>query len=205
MDPATTALVLLGFQRDFFAADGLLHEVIDDVGDEVLTRTLALLTGLAGSPVLLVSTPIVFTPSYEELVDPVGVLRLIQERRAFQSGEPGAETLPELAPFEHVIVELPGKRGLDAFTDTELDALLRSRGVNDVVLAGGHVDLHRLHGARRARAGLPRVGAERLLRLAQRLRAPILLRGDLPALRRAAGVRRTAQPARRLHCSHGLT
>jgi nicotinamidase-related amidase len=136
MDPATTALVLLGFQRDFFAADGVLHEVIDDVGDEVLTRTLALLTGLAGSPVLLVSTPIVFTPSYEELVDPVGVLRLIQERRAFQSGEPGAETLPELAPFEHAIVELPGKRGLDAFTDTELDALLRSRGVNDVVLAG---------------------------------------------------------------------
>jgi nicotinamidase-related amidase len=136
MNPATAALVLLGFQRDLFAPDGGLREVIDEVADRVLSRTLALLTGLAGSPVLLVSTPIVFTPSYEELVDPVGVLRLTQERRAFQSGEPGAGTLRELAPFERAIVELPGKRGLDAFTDTVLDALLRSRGVNDVVLAG---------------------------------------------------------------------
>ncbi len=136
MNPSTTALVLVGFQRDYFAADGALHDVIAPVAADVLASTLGVLRAVSGTPVHVVSTPILFTSSYEELVDPVGVLRLVRDRRAFQSGEPGSQVIPELAPFARDVLELPGKRGLNAFSDTDLDAALRARGVEDVVLAG---------------------------------------------------------------------
>lgn len=136
MRSSTTAVLLVGFQCDYFARSGVLHDVIEDTAGDVLSATVALLHGTSGSDVLLVSTPIVFTRDYEELVDPVGVLRLVQERRAFQRGEPGSACIGELAAFSDRIVELPGKRGLNAFTDTELDHVLRTRGVEDVVIAG---------------------------------------------------------------------
>lgn len=136
MRSSTTAVVLVGFQRDYFDRSGVLHDVIADCAAAVLASTLSLLRATEGTDVLLVSTPIVFTPHYEELVDPVGVLRLVRERRAFQRGETGSEPIPELAPFAHRILELPGKRGLNAFTETRLDAALRARGIEDVVFAG---------------------------------------------------------------------
>lgn len=136
MDRRSTAVVLVGFQCDYFAPHGAVADVVAETAPDVLHRTLELLRAVAGTPVLLVSTPIVFTSEYEELVDPVGVLHLVQQRRAFQSGAPGSRSIPELAPFRRQIVELPGKRGLNAFTDTGLDDLLRAHGVVDVVLAG---------------------------------------------------------------------
>ncbi len=143
MDPSTTALVLVGFQRDYFTEDGGLHDVIADflAAHQVLPNTLALVRELATTPVLMVSTPVVFTETYEELVDPVGVLALIEERRAFQRGQRGSEPIAELAAFHDSIVEVPGKRGFNAFANTELDEVLHRRGVTDVVLAGAITSL----------------------------------------------------------------
>ncbi len=138
MLPSTTAVVLIGYQRDYFAVDGALHDVIATFSraHRTLPNTLDLLERVAHAPLLLVATPIVFTENYEEIADPVGVLHLVKERRAFQAGQPGAQPIPELAAFADVITEIPGKRGLNAFSNTSLDQLLRERGVIDVVLAG---------------------------------------------------------------------
>jgi nicotinamidase-related amidase len=136
MDPSTTAVVLVGFQRDYFDISGVLHDVVADSAANVLSNTLGLLRATSDTEVLIVSTPIVFTAEYEELVEPVGVLRLVQQRRAFQHGQPGCQPIRELEPFAHRIVELTGKRGLNAFSETSLETALRDRGVVDVVLAG---------------------------------------------------------------------
>ncbi len=138
MDSRDTALILIGFQNDYFAPDGVLHDAIEAPAAVIgtLRNTVRLVEQLIPTPVLIISTPIIFTPDYRELVDPVGILRTIKEMGAFSAASRGADTVPELGRFGERIIEVPGKRGLNAFSNTELDNVLRSRGVREVVLAG---------------------------------------------------------------------
>lgn len=138
MIPEKTALILIGFQNEYFSPDGSLHGVIEESAQEtdILANTLNLIEGLLPTPVTIISTPIVFTRSYSELVNPVGILKTIREKGAFRMGTSGSATIPELQRFGDRILEVPGKRGLNAFSNTKLDAILQKRGINHVVLAG---------------------------------------------------------------------
>jgi len=138
MDPQHTALVLIGYQNDYFAADGILHQVIEESSrvTGTLANTVDLLERLYASSVIVVDTPIVFTPDYSELTEPVGILKTVKEMGAFKAGTPGAETIPELRRFGERILEVPGKRGLNAFSNTDLESLFHQRGITHVVLAG---------------------------------------------------------------------
>ncbi|MBC8873555.1 MAG: cysteine hydrolase family protein [Planctomycetes bacterium] len=138
MDASTTALVMIGYQNDYFAPDGVLREAIEDAQQVAAIRqnTVELVAWLSSTPTLMVTTPIVFTPDYSELKEPVGILKAVKEVGAFKAGTSGAETIPELRRFGKRILEVPGKRGLNAFSNTELDAVLQGRGISDVVLAG---------------------------------------------------------------------
>ena len=57
------------------------------------------------------------------------------DTNSFVKGAWGAEIVEDVAPEEGDIV-LEGKRGLDAFASTNLDFILRSKGVQTVALAG---------------------------------------------------------------------
>ena len=54
---------------------------------------------------------------------------------AFVKGEWGAEIVDEMTPQEGDIV-VEGKRGLDAFATTNLDFILRARGITTIALGG---------------------------------------------------------------------
>jgi nicotinamidase-related amidase len=138
MDPKHTALVLIGYQNDYFAADGILHQVIEESSrvTGTLANTIDLVKHLQSTPLLVVTTPIVFTPDYSELLEPVGILKTVKEMKAFRAGTKGAETIPELRRLGERILEVPGKRGLNAFSNTDLDNLFHQRGITNVVLAG---------------------------------------------------------------------
>ena len=138
MYPENTALLLIGFQNDYFASDGVLHGVIEASAKAVRTveNTTYLLQVLADTEVLVISTPICFTPNYEELVEPVGILKTIKDVGAFQAGSKGFECIQELLPCRDKILEIPGKRGFNAFTNTELDQILQQRNITNLVLAG---------------------------------------------------------------------
>lgn len=136
MDPKSTALVLIGYQNDYFAEDGVLHAVIEESTKNVLANTLAMIEALKDSDVLIVTTPIIFTPDYSELVEPVGILKIIKEAGAFRSRTTGVKTIPEILEFGDRIVEVPGKRGFDAFADTGLDNILKAHKITDIALAG---------------------------------------------------------------------
>lgn len=137
-DLSKSALLLIGFQNDYFAQDGILHAVVEESSrvSGVLENTLDLLRRRGEDFGLVVSTPIHFTPTYEELTDPVGILKTIKEVGAFKAGSRGAETIAEFQPFAELIQELPGKRGLNAFSNTALETLLRSQGIEEIILAG---------------------------------------------------------------------
>ena len=85
---------------------------------------------------MVVNTPIHFTSDYSELAKPIGILKVIKDVGAFKQGTFGAEVIPQLSKFDDFITIIPGKRGLNAFSNTELAKLLHDKGITDVVFAG---------------------------------------------------------------------
>jgi len=138
MDPEQTAMVLIGYQNDYFAADGVLRSAIEESArvTDNLANIVDFIERVRATSVLLVNTPIVFTPDYSELVEPVGILKTVKEAGAFKAGTKGVETIPELRRFGERIMEVPGKRGLNAFSNTALDTLFQKHAISNVVLAG---------------------------------------------------------------------
>lgn len=138
MNPSTTALILVGYQNDYFAPGGILRGVVEepDRVDRVLANTLAFIRAVAATPMTLVSTPIVLTPDYRALAHSVGILGTIKQSGAFQEGSAGADTIPELQAFGDRILYVQGKVGFNAFSSTALDQMLRERGIHDVLVAG---------------------------------------------------------------------
>lgn len=138
MTPQNTALLLIGFQNDYFSTDGILHSVIEESSKatKAVENTVQLLQHLVETPVVIAATPIFFTPDYEELIDPVGILKIIKEVGAFQADSEGAEMIEELLPFRSRILEIPGKRGFNAFAGTHLNEILRQKQITHLVLSG---------------------------------------------------------------------
>jgi nicotinamidase-related amidase len=133
-----TAIVLIGYQNDYFAADGILKSAISESAgtNDTLQNTLRMVDALEDSGAILIQTPILFTRDYSELDHPIGILETIRQVGAFQEGSAGASVIPEFEGYGERIITVPGKRGLNAFSNTRLHALLQDQGVEHVVLAG---------------------------------------------------------------------
>ena len=138
MDAHQTALILVGFQNDYFAPDGILRGVFDDPGrvDRVLANSLAFIREAAQTPMAIISTPIVLSPSYRALASSVGILDSIKQSGAFKEGTPGAQTIPQLQDFGDRISYLSGKVGFNAFASTSLGEELQRRAIKKVLIAG---------------------------------------------------------------------
>ena len=138
MNTGTTALILVGFQNDYFAQDGILRGVVEEPNrvDAVLEAALRFIDMVAGTSMPIISTPIVLEPDYRALASPVGILHTIKESGAFKAGSSGAETIPELLAYGDRVTYATGKVGFNSFSNTRLEAALRERGVKDVLVAG---------------------------------------------------------------------
>lgn len=138
MDPKKTALVMIGYQNDYFAKDGILRSVVEEPGriDAVLANTVALVSQLATTCATIISTPIVLTPDYRALASPSGILHKIKESGAFAAGTAGADTVPELLAFGDRVTYISGKIGFNGFSGTQLDEALKRKGIEQVLLAG---------------------------------------------------------------------
>ena len=130
------ALILIGLQNDYFAEDGILKGVVEESSkvSNVIENITALVNRL--NDTLIISTPIIFSEDYKELIDPVGILKTIKEVGAFKKGTKGAETIDEIKAFEDKIIEIPGKLGLNAFVNTDLEKKLKENEIDEVLLAG---------------------------------------------------------------------
>ncbi|CAL8976107.1 MAG: cysteine hydrolase [Actinobacteria bacterium] len=138
MDPKTTALVLIEFQNDFTSEGGTLHGAVAEVMES--TKTVEHAQEAVGAAhaagATVIHSPISFQPGYYEITQhPYGILKGVVDSTSFVKGTWGCEIDDRMAPAEGDIV-LEGKRGLDAFASTNLDFILRSKGIRTVVLAG---------------------------------------------------------------------
>jgi nicotinamidase-related amidase len=138
MNPAKTALILVGYQNDYFAKDGILRGVVEDPTgvDRVLENTLAFIRALAPTEATIISTPIILAADYRAMASPVGILNTMKEVGAFKEGSVGAENLPELDEFGDRILYVSGKVGFNAFSNTALGDVLTDRGIENVLVCG---------------------------------------------------------------------
>ena len=138
IDPSMTALVLIEYQNDFASEGGALHEAVSPVMEStgMLEKTAELVAAARAAGATIVHAPITFMPGFGELADnPYGILKGVIDSTAFVKGSWGADIVDDLSPQGGDIV-VEGKRGLDTFATTNLDFILRARGITTIALGG---------------------------------------------------------------------
>jgi nicotinamidase-related amidase len=138
IDPKTTAVVLIEYQNDFTSEGGVLHGAVQEVMSKtgMLDNTLELVAAARAAGMVIVHAPITFAAGYNEITShPYGILKGVVDSSAFVKGEWGAEIVDALTPQPGDIL-IEGKRGLDTFASTNLDFILRSKGITTIALGG---------------------------------------------------------------------
>ena len=138
IDPKTTAIVLIEYQNDFTSDGGVLHSAVADVMDKtgMLDKTREVVAKARAAGATVMHAPITFAKGYNELSShPYGILKGVVDGNAFVKDSWGAAIVDALAPQDGDIV-IEGKRGLDTFASTNLDFILRSKGIKTIVLGG---------------------------------------------------------------------
>jgi nicotinamidase-related amidase len=138
MNPDRTAVVLVEFQNDFTSEGGTLHGAVKDVmaSTDMLAHTQEAVAAARAAGATIIHAPIQFAEGYGELTsNPYGILKGVVDSNSFVKGSWGADFVAEVSPQPGDIV-LEGKRGLDAFASTNLDFILRSKGIETVALGG---------------------------------------------------------------------
>lgn len=138
LDPAKTAIVLIEYQNEFTSDGGVLHGAVADVMQHtgMLANTVAVVDTARRAGVSIMHAPITFAEGYGELTrHPYGILKGVVDGKAFVKGTWGAAIVDELTPVNGDIV-IEGKRGLDTFASTNLDFILRSKGIDTIILGG---------------------------------------------------------------------
>jgi nicotinamidase-related amidase len=138
IDPTTTAVVLIEYQNDFTSDGGVLHGAVEGVMAKtgMLDKTQDVVDAARRAGATVMHAPITFHEGYNEISShPYGILKGVVDGNAFVKGTWGAAIVDELTPREGDIV-IEGKRGLDTFASTNLDFILRSKGITTIALGG---------------------------------------------------------------------
>ena len=138
LDPKTTAVVLIEFQNDFTSEGGALHGAVAEVMEStgIIDNTKAVVDAARAAGATVMHAPITFKPGYNEISShPYGILKGVVDGNAFVKGTWGAEIVDDLTPADEDIV-IEGKRGLDTFASTNLDFILRSKGIKTIAIGG---------------------------------------------------------------------
>ena len=137
-DPKTTGLLLIEYQNDFTSEGGALHGGVKPVMEStnMLANTVQTAAKARAAGVTVMFAPISFAEGYGEITpEPYGILKGVVDAHAFVRGSWGAAIVDLLSPSSADII-IEGKRGLDTFASTNLDFILRSRGIKTLVVAG---------------------------------------------------------------------
>ena len=143
-DTQALALVVIDMQRDFAEPGGFGASLGNDVSriTKIVPDVKRLIEGFRAANLPVIHTMECHRPDLSDLppakrdrgnpalrigdMGPMG--------RVLIAGEPGTAILPELAPIDgEVVIEKPGK---GAFYATELGAMLKDRGIRQLVFAG---------------------------------------------------------------------
>jgi nicotinamidase-related amidase len=138
LDPETTALVLIEYQNDFLSEGGAMHSGVQKVvaSSNMLAHTVKVVEESRAAGATIMFLPITFAEGFGELgSEPYGLLEEVVKANSFRKGTWGAEIVDAL-PRHPGDILVEGKRGFDGFATTDLDFILRSRGITAIAIAG---------------------------------------------------------------------
>lgn len=137
MNASETAVVLIEFQNDFCKEGGKLFDLVKEelARQGTIPHAVKLAEQARKKGCLVIHCPFVYDEKWAGDCQVCGIIAEAGANDAFQPGAWGAKLIDELQPAESDEV-LAGKRALSGFTNTELEELLKQRGVKNVVLAG---------------------------------------------------------------------
>ncbi|MGW2224277.1 cysteine hydrolase family protein [Streptomyces formicae] len=122
----SSALLVMDVQR----------AVVDAVGADsgYLARLRAAIDGARAADIPVIHVVIGFRPGFPEIGTRNKPLAAIARAGLYVEGAPGTEIHPDVAPRPGDVVVT--KRRASAFSGSDLDVVLRSRGIDSLVLAG---------------------------------------------------------------------
>jgi biuret amidohydrolase len=126
-DPARTALLVIDAQREYFDADGALFT---EHAAEILDNLQALVEGARRT-----GTRVVFL-RHVQAADGSDTGRMgdFDDTPSFVAGTPGVEIIPQLTPRDDEPVV--DKTRYSAFVNTRLESILKTWGVDTVLITG---------------------------------------------------------------------
>ncbi|GFR48526.1 hypothetical protein Agub_g10421 [Astrephomene gubernaculifera] len=138
MDPITTAIVCIEFQNEFATPGGKLHDAVKAVMEStnMLEKIKKVTEEARKKGITVIHAPITFSDDYHELSSsPYGILANVKAGGAFKASEWGGAICEAMTPQPGDVV-VQGKRGLCGFASTNLDFILRQRGIRTLALSG---------------------------------------------------------------------
>ncbi|MFI6822809.1 cysteine hydrolase family protein [Micromonospora sp. NPDC050187] len=135
-DPARTAVVNVHWQHEVVSPQGAFgpyfaEQVIRHRVASYAARVVAATRSRNG---LVVYTQTVHRPGYPDLIANTPLFAMVSEHQAFLGGTPQAQIIDELAPEpEDVVVH---QVRLSGFFGTELDTVLRGKGMETLLFTG---------------------------------------------------------------------
>ncbi len=143
--PEETALVVIDMQTDFCAAGGWVDQLGEPLDNTraVIEPVRRLLAACRSAELSIIHTREAHRPDLSDLnvnkrwrasVRPIGIGDPGLCGRVLVRGEASSDIVPELAPLpDEIVIDKPGK---SAFYATELDAVLRGRRIEALIIAG---------------------------------------------------------------------
>ncbi|WP_225824116.1 cysteine hydrolase family protein [Streptomyces naphthomycinicus] len=122
----SSALLVMDVQRD-------IVDLADD-GSGYLTRLRRAIDGARAANMPVIYVVIALRPGFPEVGTRNRALTAIARSGLYVEGAPGTEIHPEVAPLPGDVVIT--KRRASAFFGTDLDVVLRARGIDSLVLTG---------------------------------------------------------------------
>lgn len=133
-----TAIILIEYQNEFATEGGGLHDAVKGEMErtEMLKNTLALVDAARTRDIKVVHAPITFADDHSDSPQlDFGILKNVREGGLFKASAWGGQLIDGLKPqLNDLVVE--GKKGLCAFSGTNLESLLRDNNIKNVAIGG---------------------------------------------------------------------
>jgi len=136
--PMCTALLLIEFQNEFTTEGGKMHGAVKDsmAATGMLEKAAKTAAAAREKGVTVIHAPISFAEDGSDNPNKgLGILAGCHGGKLFTEGTWNADFHESMKPADGDVV-VKGKKGLDAFPGTDLESILKSKGIETLALCG---------------------------------------------------------------------